>query len=61
MVCNLLKDQIFVTDGQSSCAPLVLLFAWAGSDDQDLKKYSMIYEDEGFVSIRHITPKFTIF
>ena len=56
-------DQFFVTRSNSSDAnsPVVYLLGWAGSTDADLQKYSSAYEGLGFTTVRHVTPKYTVF
>lgn len=36
--------------------PVVYLLGWTGATDKHLAKYSEIYEKEGFITLRYITP-----
>uniref|UniRef100_A0A914X1Z9 Uncharacterized protein n=1 Tax=Plectus sambesii TaxID=2011161 RepID=A0A914X1Z9_9BILA len=36
--------------------PIVFLFGWSGALDNNLLKYSKIYEGEGCITVRYIAP-----
>nr|XP_039261732.1 transmembrane protein 53-like [Styela clava] len=50
-----------VMDDSDAKEPVVYLLGWAGASDKHLAKYSAIYEQEGYVTLRYIAPEDVIF
>ncbi|KAK4878639.1 hypothetical protein RN001_011145 [Aquatica leii] len=49
------------TDHGTAKTPIVILFGWAGCNDKHLCKYSQIYDDKGFITLRYSAPLKFIF
>ncbi|KAF5306565.1 hypothetical protein FQR65_LT07292 [Abscondita terminalis] len=48
-------------ENDTSKTPIVILFGWAGCNDKHLCKYSQIYDDKGFITLRYSAPLKFIF
>lgn len=48
-------------DDTGSKVPVVVLLGWAGCKDKYLAKYSQIYEAQGLITLRYITPNKYLF
>ncbi|KAF7997413.1 hypothetical protein HCN44_005984 [Aphidius gifuensis] len=50
------KDNEFVFIFEDNDRPVIVLLGWAGCQDKYLAKYSAIYEDKGYITLRYTAP-----